>query len=120
MAKNVFVCDDAPFMRMVIKDILGKNGYTVVGEADNGKAAVAQYRALSPDLVLMDIAMPEMDGLAALRQILKIDAGAKVVMCGSTSQQGQIDEALRLGAKGFVEKPFDQRDVLQVLRRVAG
>ena len=84
MAKNILICDDAAFMRMMIKGILGKGGYDVVGEAENGLKAVEKYKELSPDLVLMDITMPEMDGIQAVKEIKKIDANAKVIMCSAS------------------------------------
>ena len=81
MAKNILICDDAAFMRMMIKDILTKNGYNVAGEAENGMKAVEKFKEVNPDLVLMDITMPEMDGIQALKEIKKLDGGAKVIMC---------------------------------------
>ena len=86
MAQNVLICDDAAFMRMMIKDILSKNGYNVVGEAENGAKAVEKYNELKPDLVLMDITMPEMDGIQALKKIKEGDANAKVIMCSAMGQ----------------------------------
>ena len=83
MAKNILICDDAAFMRMMIKDILTKNGYNVAGEAENGLKAVEKFKEVNPDLVLMDITMPEMDGIQALKEIKKIDGGAKVIMCSA-------------------------------------
>lgn len=120
MAKNVLVCDDSAFMRMMIKDILGKNGYNIIGEAENGRKAIDKYRDLSPDLVLMDITMPEMDGIEALKEIMRIDANAKVVMCFVKGQQAMIDESARLGAKGFIAKPFHPEDVIEALKTVIG
>ena len=79
MAKNILICDDAAFMRMMIKDILTKNGYNVAGEAENGMKAVEKFKEVNPDLVLMDITMPEMDGIQALKEIKKLDGGAKAV-----------------------------------------
>ena len=89
MAQNVLICDDAAFMRMMIKDILSKNGYNVVGEAENGAKAVEKYNELKPDLVLMDITMPEMDGIQALKKIKEGDANAKVIMCSAMGQQAR-------------------------------
>ena len=120
MGKNVLVCDDAAFMRMIIKDILNKNGYNIVGEAENGRKAVDQYKELSPDLVLMDIAMPEMNGVEALKEIMKIDANANVVMCSVWGQQAMVDESARLGARGSVMKPFCPEDVIETLNKVIG
>ena len=83
MATRVLVVDDAAFMRMMVKDILSKNGYEIVGEAENGMKALEKYQELKPDLVTMDITMPEMDGITAVKEIKKVDPGAKVVMCSS-------------------------------------
>lgn len=120
MAKNVLVCDDAAFMRMMIKDILIQNHYNIVGEAENGRRAIERYKELSPDLVLMDITMPEMDGIEALKQIMRIDTDAKVLLVGQQSQQDMADEAVHLGAKGFIVKPFRQKDVEEALKKVIG
>ena len=106
MAKNILVCDDAAFMRMMIKDILSKNGYNVVGEAENGAKAVEKYNELKPDLVLMDITMPEMDGIEALKAIKAADAGALVIMCSAMGQQAMVIESIQSGAKDFIVKPF--------------
>ena len=92
MAKNILICDDAAFMRMMIKDILTKNGYNVVGEAENGKIAVDKYTELSPDLVLLDITMPEMDGIGALKAIKEKDPNACVIMCSAMGQQAMVIE----------------------------
>ena len=120
MAKNILICDDAAFMRMMIKDILGKNGYNVAGEAENGLKAVEKFKELSPDLVLMDITMPEMDGIAALKEIKKLDAGAKVIMCSAMGQQAMVIESIQAGAKDFIVKPFQQDRVLEAVKKVVG
>ena len=92
MAKNILICDDAAFMRMMIKDILTKNGYTVIGEAENGLRAVEKYNELNPDLVLMDITMPEMDGIQALKKIKENDSSASVIMCSAMGQQAKENQ----------------------------
>ena len=120
MAKNILICDDAAFMRMMIKDILSKYGYNVAGEAENGLKAVEKFKELSPDLVLMDITMPEMDGIAALKEIKKIDAGAKVIMCSAMGQQAMVIESIQAGAKDFIVKPFQQDRVLEAVKKVVG
>lgn len=107
-------------MRMMIKDILSKNGYNVAGEAENGLKAVEKFKELSPDLVLMDITMPEMDGIAALKEIKKIDAGAKVIMCSAMGQQAMVIESIQAGAKDFIVKPFQQDRVLEAVKKVVG
>ena len=120
MAKNILICDDAAFMRMMIKDILTKNGYNVVGEAENGKVAVDKYAELSPDLVLMDITMPEMDGIQALKKIKEVDGGANVIMCSAMGQQAMVIEAIQNGAKDFIVKPFQADRVLEAVKKVIG
>lgn len=120
MAKNILICDDAAFMRMMIKDILSKNGYNVAGEAENGLKAVEKFKELSPDLVLMDITMPEMDGIAALKEIKKLDAGAKVIMCSAMGQQAMVIESIQAGAKDFIVKPFQADRVLEAVKKVVG
>ena len=120
MAKNILICDDAAFMRMMIKDILTKNGYNVAGEAENGMKAVEKYKEVSPDLVLMDITMPEMDGIQALKEIRKADAGAKVIMCSAMGQQAMVIESIQAGAKDFIVKPFQAERVLEAVKKVVG
>lgn len=120
MAKNVLICDDAAFMRMMIKDILTKNGYDVVGEAENGLRAVEKYTELKPDLVLMDITMPEMDGIQALKKIREMDAGACVIMCSAMGQQAMVVEAIKSGAKDFIVKPFQADRVIEAVKKVVG
>ena len=120
MAKNILVCDDAAFMRMMIKDILTKNGYNVAGEAENGAVAVSKYSELKPDLVLMDITMPEKDGIQALKDIKAADAGAKVIMCSAMGQQAMVIEAIQSGAKDFIVKPFQADRVIEAVKKVVG
>ena len=120
MAKNVLICDDAAFMRMMIKDILSKNGYNVVGEAENGLKAVEKYAELSPDLVLMDITMPEMDGIAALKKIKSNDPNAVVIMCSAMGQQAMVIESIQAGAKDFIVKPFQAERVIEAVKKVIG
>lgn len=120
MAKNILICDDAAFMRMMIKDILTKNGYTVVGEAENGAKAVEKYAELKPDLVLMDITMPEMDGIQALKKIKEADSSATVIMCSAMGQQAMVIESIQSGAKDFIVKPFQADRVLEAVRKVVG
>ena len=115
MAKNILICDDAAFMRMMIKDILTKNGYNIAGEAENGQKAVEKYAELKPDLVLMDITMPEMDGIAAVKEIKTTYPDAKVVMVSAMGQQAMVIEAIRSGAADFIVKPFQPDRVLEAL-----
>ncbi len=120
MAKNILVCDDAAFMRMMIKDILTKNGYNIAGEAENGQKAVEKYNETKPDLVLMDITMPEMDGIQALKKIKETDPGACVIMCSAMGQQAMVIEAIQSGAKDFIVKPFQAERVLEAVKKVVG
>ena len=120
MGKNILICDDAAFMRMMIKDILTKNGYNVVGEAENGAIAVDKYKELKPDLTLLDITMPEMDGINALKNIKASDAGANVIMCSAMGQQAMVIEAIQAGAKDFIVKPFQPERVLEAVKKVVG
>ena len=105
MAK-IMICDDAAFMRMMIKDILTKNGYEIAAEAENGAVAVEKYPDAKPDLVLMDITMPDMDGIQALKKIKEIDPNANIIMCSAMGQQAMVIEAIQSGAKDFIVKPF--------------
>ena len=107
-------------MRMMIKDILTKNGIDVAGEAENGQIAVNKFKDLKPDLVTMDITMPEMDGITALKEILAADANAKVVMCSAMGQQAMVIEAIQAGAKDFIVKPFKPDRVLDAVTKTLG
>lgn len=120
MAKNILIVDDAAFMRMMIKDILSKNGYNIAAEAENGKIAVDKYNEVKPDLVLMDITMPEMDGIQALKGIKAIDTNASVIMCSAMGQQAMVIEAIQSGAKDFIVKPFQAERVLEAVKKVIG
>ncbi|ADZ84151.1 response regulator [Cellulosilyticum sp. ST5] len=120
MAKRVLIVDDAAFMRMMIKDILSKNGYEVAGEAENGLRAVEKYKELTPDLVLMDITMPEMNGIDAVKNIKALDPGAKIVMCSAMGQQAMVIESIQAGARDFIVKPFQADRVLEAVRKVVG
>ena len=120
MAQRVLVCDDAIFMRTMISDILSGAGYDVVGEAETGLQAIERYRSLRPDLVTMDIVMPDMGGIDAVREIVKEDANAKILMCSAMGQQALVVEAIQAGAKDFVVKPFQPSRVLEAVQRVLG
>jgi two-component system chemotaxis response regulator CheY len=115
MGTKVLIVDDAAFMRMMLRDILSKNGFEVVGEADNGRVAVQMYNDLKPDVVTMDITMPEMDGIAAVKEIKAADPAAKVVMVSAMGQQAMVIEAIRSGAADFIVKPFQPDRVLEAL-----
>lgn len=117
MGKRVLIVDDAAFMRMMIKDILSKNGYEVVGEAENGHVAIEKYKELKPDLVTMDITMPEMDGIAAVKEIRDFDSSARVIMCSAMGQQAMVIDAIQAGAKDFIVKPFQPERVLEAVSK---
>ncbi len=117
MGKKVLIVDDAAFMRMMIKNILSKNGFEVVGEASNGAEAVELYKKLKPDLVTMDITMPEMDGIEALKKIKEIDPNAKVIMVSAMGQQQLVIEAIQAGAKDFIVKPFQPDRLLEAVNK---
>lgn len=117
MAQRILIVDDAAFMRMMIKDILSKNGYQVVGEASDGVQAVEKFKESQPDLVTMDITMPEMDGITALKELKKIDPNVKVIMCSAMGQQSMVIDAIQAGAKDFIVKPFQADRVLEAISK---
>ena len=118
--KRVLIVDDAAFMRMMIKDILKKNSLEVVGEASNGVEAVNLYKKERPDVVTMDITMPDMDGIEAVKEIRTFDANAKIIMCSAMGQQSMVMDAIKSGAKDFIVKPFQADRVLEAIRKVIG
>lgn len=118
--KTILLVDDAAFMRMMIKDILTKNGYNVVGEAENGLKAVEKYKELNPGLVIMDITMPEMDGISAVKAIKGINPGALIIMCSAMGQQAMVIESIQAGARDFIVKPFQADRVLEAVKKVIG
>ena len=120
MSKGILIVDDAAFMRMMIKDVLTKNGLEVVGEAENGAKAIDKYKELNPSLVIMDITMPEVDGIQAVKEIKKIDINAKIVMCSAMGQQAMVIEAIQAGARDFIVKPFQADRVIEAVRKVLG
>lgn len=120
MGKTILIVDDAAFMRMMIKDILAKHGYTVVGEAENGLIGVEKYKELRPDLVTMDITMPEMDGITAVREIKKVEPSAKIIMCSAMGQQAMVIDAIQAGAKDFIVKPFQPERVIEAVSKAIG
>ncbi|HEY4101904.1 MAG TPA: response regulator [Gemmatimonadales bacterium] len=120
MAHRILICDDAIFMRTMIADILSGAGYDVVGEAESGLQAVDRYKVLKPDLVTMDIVMPDMGGIDAVRAIVAADPAARILMCSAMGQQALVVEAIQAGAKDFVVKPFQPARVLEAVQRVLG
>jgi two-component system chemotaxis response regulator CheY len=120
MSNRILVVDDAAFMRMMIKDVLTKNGFEVVGEAENGLKGIEKYKELNPELVIMDITMPEVDGIQAVKEIKKIDPNAKIIMCSAMGQQAMVIEAIQAGAKDFIVKPFQAERVTEAVRKTLG
>lgn len=116
--KKVLIVDDAAFMRMSIRSMLSNYEFEVVGEAENGLMAIEKYKELQPDIVTMDITMPEMDGLQALREIKKIDPSAAVVMVSALGQEARMKEAIIYGAKGFIVKPFKEEIIVAALSKL--
>ena len=117
MAVNVLIVDDLTFIKIVLRDIIEKAGFRVVGEASNGEQAITQYQDTRPDVVLMDITMPGMDGLTALKKIREIDSAARVIICSALGQQQLIVQAIQLGAKDFIVKPFQPQRVVAALKK---
>ncbi|HWR98936.1 MAG TPA: response regulator [Candidatus Methanoperedens sp.] len=118
MTARVLIVDDALFMRTMLRNIFVESGFEVVGEAGNGVEAVEEYRQLTPDLTTMDIVMPEMNGIEALKQIMALDPRARVVMCSALGQESLIIEALDAGARDFIVKPFKPAKVVEVAQKV--
>jgi two-component system, chemotaxis family, chemotaxis protein CheY len=116
--KRVLIVDDAAFMRISLRNILEKNGFEVIGEASNGLEAVDKYKTLKPDIVTMDITMPDMDGVEALTEIRKLDSSAKIVMISALGQESWVRKAVMLGARGFVVKPYKEDYVVATLNKI--
>ncbi len=114
---NILVVDDALFMRTTLKKVLTEAGFNVIGEAENGQVAVVRYQELSPDLVMMDITMPVMDGLAALKEIKKIAPQATVIMCTAIGQESSVMDAINSGAKDYIIKPFKPEKVIEAVKK---
>lgn len=117
MDKKILLVDDAAFMRMLIRNTLTTNGYTNILEAADGEIAVSTYSAEKPDLVIMDITMPNKTGIEALKEIKAMDPGAKVVMCSAMGQEAMVVEAIKLGALDFIVKPFKAERILQTVKK---
>ena len=117
MAKRILITDDASIMRLMLSNMLTEAGYEIAGEATNGLEAVAKYKELKPDLVTMDITMPEMDGIKAVRAIKAIDPQAKIVMCSAMGQKSLVLEAIEAGAVNFIVKPFDNDKVAEIIAK---
>jgi two-component system chemotaxis response regulator CheY len=120
MGEGILIVDDAAFMRMMIKDVLTKNNYNVVGEAENGKKGIEKYQELNPELVIMDITMPEVNGIEAVKKIKEIDSNANVIMCSAMGQQAMVIEAIQAGAKDFIVKPFQADRIIEAVKKALG
>jgi len=120
MAKKILLVDDAAFMRKMVRDTLSKSGYTELFEAVDGADAVEKFSEIGPDLVIMDITMPNMDGLQALKAIRAKDGNANVVMCSAMGQESMVMDAVRSGAKDFIVKPFKPDRVLKTVNSILG
>ena len=118
MAAKVLIVDDALFMRNMLRNIFSESGFDIVGEAQNGNEAVEMYRQLRPDLVTMDIVMPEKNGIEALKEIMASDSSARIVICSALGQESLIMEALEAGARDFIVKPFKPPKVIEVAQKV--
>ena len=118
MSKRILIVDDTLFMRVKMKGLLEKWGYQVVGEGANGREAIEKYKLLQPDLVLMDITMPEMDGIAALKEIRAFDAKATVIMVSALGQESFVMDAVRSGARNYLVKPVQDIKLQEVLARL--
>ena len=118
--KTILLVDDAAFMRMMLKDILTKNGYNVVGEAANGAQAIEKYKELKPSLCILDITMPEVDGIQAAKGIKAEDSGALIIMCSAMGQQAMVIESIQAGARDFIVKPFQAERVIEAVKKVIG
>lgn len=116
---RVLVVDDLPFMRQAVRDAIESAGMECVAEGANGRAALELYRSVSPDVVVLDITMPEMDGIEALERLMKVDPGARVVMCSALDEEAMIIRAIQLGAKDFVVKPFRPSRIANAVRKAA-
>ncbi|MCL2096604.1 MAG: response regulator [Oscillospiraceae bacterium] len=116
--KKILLVDDAAFMRMMIKDILAKNGFSVCGEAQDGVDAIEKFRGLGPDLIIMDITMPNMDGITALKAIKKESPQTKIVMCSAMGQESYVVDAIKSGASDFIVKPFQADRIISTVTKV--
>jgi len=116
--RKILVCDDSSFMRTHIKNMVTKNGFEVIGEASDGIEAVIKYKELKPDVVTMDITMPNLSGIDALKQIIKIDPNAKIVMLSAMGQEEMVKESILSGARNFIVKPFAEADLIKVISKV--
>ena len=120
MGKRVLITDDTAFMRMTLRNVLEKNGYEIAAEAEDGLQAIEKYKATKPDLVTMDITMPNMDGITAIKKIIEIDPEAKIIVVSAMGQKALVIEALNSGARDFIVKPFQPDRIVEALQKVGG
>ena len=121
MSYKILIADDALFMRNMIKDIfVDKKNFIVVGEAENGQEVISKYKELQPDIITMDIVMPELDGISATKEIMKLNKDAKIIMCTALGQEQLVMEAIEAGAKDFIVKPFQPTKVLEIVKNILG
>jgi two-component system chemotaxis response regulator CheY len=120
LAGRILIVDDALFMRVMLKNILTKSGYDIAGEATNGQESIRMYQLVKPDLVTMDITMPDMDGISAVREIKKLDPNARIIMCTAMGQKSMVLEAVAAGARDFIVKPFQPEKVLESVQKLIG
>jgi len=118
VASRILIVDDASFMRMMLRNILTSHGYTIVGEAENGVMAIEAYQRLRPDITLVDLIMPEMGGIEAVKKIIEIDSKAKIIICSAMGQQALVVEAMQAGARDFIIKPFQPTGVVEAIQKV--
>ncbi len=118
MPSRILIVDDASFMRMMLRNILTSHGYEIVGEAENGRVAIEAYQRLKPDITLVDLIMPEMGGIEAVKKIIEVDARARVIICSAMGQQALVVEAMQAGARDFIIKPFQPTSVIEAIQKV--
>ena len=118
--KTILLVDDATIMRMMLKKLLSESGYEIVGEAENGQKALEKYKELKPRLVIMDITMPEMNGIQATKAIKEFDSSALIIMCSAMGQQSMVIESIQAGARDFIVKPFQNDRVLEAVAKIIG
>ncbi len=118
MGTKILIVDDASFMRMMLRNVLSSHGYEVVGEAENGRLAVKTYQEIKPEIVLIDLIMPEMGGIEAVKKIIELDRDAKIIICSAMGQQALVVEAMQAGARDFIVKPFQPSSVIEAIQKV--
>ncbi len=118
MATKILIVDDASFMRMMLRNILSSHGYEIVGEAENGRQAEEVYQQVKPDIVLIDLIMPEVGGIEAVKKIIELNKAAKIIICSAMGQQALVVEAMQAGARDFIVKPFQPTSVIEAIQKV--